>query len=68
MKEEKYNLILKAISVPIMVIAFLPVWLIVSSVNIYIIPDPRILIGSIYASVLTLSILYFGLKLRSISK
>jgi len=58
--------ILKAASVPLIVIAFLPLWLLISSMKIWTEPDPRLLIGVIYASALTLSGIYFGLKLYQI--
>jgi len=41
---------------------------IVSLVSIAIVPDPRTLIGVGYATALTLSFIYFGLKLRSINE
>jgi hypothetical protein len=66
MKEDKIGKILKILSVPVIVLAFLPVWIVVSSIKIFIEPDPRLLIGAFYASVLTLSFIYFGLALRRI--
>lgn len=66
MKNEKTAEILRAASIPVIAIAFLPLWLIISSVKIWIEPDPRLLIGAVYASVVTLSLIYFGLKLRKI--
>lgn len=66
MKEDKICKILKILSVPIIALAFLPVWIVVSSLKIFVEPDPRLLIGAIYASVLTLSFIYFGLELRRI--
>jgi len=69
MKEEKIDRILNALSVPIVVLAFLPVWMVVSSIEfVAIVPDPRILIGTIYASFITISFICFGLKLRNICK
>ncbi|ADN35031.1 hypothetical protein Mpet_0253 [Methanolacinia petrolearia DSM 11571] len=66
MKEDKIGKILKILSVPIIALAFLPVWIVVSSLKIFVEPDPRLLVGAIYASVLTLSFIYFGLELRRI--
>jgi hypothetical protein len=60
MKDETTDEILRAV-------AFLPLWLVISSVKIWIEPDPRLLIGAVYASVVTLSFVYFGLKLRKIN-
>lgn len=68
MKNEKTDEILRAASVPVIVIAFLPLWLVISSVKIWIEPDPRLLIGVVYASAVTLSLIYFGLKLRKIKE
>ena len=64
MEDEKMNKVLKAASVPVIAAAFLPLWLVISSIKIRIEPDPRLLTGVIYASALTLSVIYFGLKLR----
>lgn len=68
MEERKSNQLLRALSVPVIVLAFFPLWIVVSSLKIWIEPDPRLLIGAVYASVLTLSFIYFGLKLRSMSE
>ena len=69
MKEEKIEKILNALSIPVITSAFLPVWIVVSSIQfVSIVPDPRILFGAIYASILTLSFVYFGLQLRKISE
>ncbi|KAF5090314.1 MULTISPECIES: hypothetical protein [Methanoculleus] len=67
MDEEKFNQLLGALSVPVIVLAFFPLWVIVSLIPIAIVPDPRALIGAVYATALTLSFVYFGLKMRSIS-
>ncbi|WP_157199946.1 hypothetical protein [Methanogenium cariaci] len=68
MKDETTDEILRAVSIPVIAIAFLPpLWLVISSVKIWIEPDPRLLIGAVYASVVTLSFVYFGLKLRKIN-
>ncbi|MCK9330380.1 MAG: hypothetical protein M0Q94_10940 [Candidatus Cloacimonetes bacterium] len=66
MDEEKFNQLLGALSVPVIVLAFFPLWMVVSSMNIRADPDPRLLIGAVYAVAVTLSFIYFGLKLRSI--
>jgi hypothetical protein len=68
MEERKSNQLLRALSVPVIVLAFFPLWIVVSSLKIWIEPDPRHLIGAVYASALTLSFIYFGLKLRSMSE
>lgn len=68
MNEEKINQIIKALSIPVIVLAFLPLWIVVSSMNVNIVPEPKILIGAIYAAALTLSVIYFGLRLREICK
>jgi len=68
MEERKSNQLLRALSVPVIVLAFFPLWIVVSSLKIWIEPDPRLLIGAVYASALTLSFIYFGLKLRSMSE
>lgn len=68
MEERKFNQLLRALSVPVIVLAFFPLWMVVSSLKIWIEPDPRLLIGAVYASALTLSFIYFGLKLRSMSE
>ncbi|MDD3932809.1 hypothetical protein [Methanoculleus sp. UBA303] len=67
MDEDKSNQLLRASSVPVIVLAFFPLWMVISSLKIWIEPDPRLLIGAVYASALTLSFIYFGLRLRSIS-
>jgi len=67
MDEGKSNQLLRAFSVPVIVLAFFPLWMVISSLKIWIEPDPRLLIGAVYASALTLSFIYFGLRLRSIS-
>jgi hypothetical protein len=66
MKDEKTDEILRAASLPVIVLAFLPLWLVISSFKIWIEPDPRLLVGAMYASVMTLSFIYFGLQLRKI--
>ncbi len=66
MKNETTDEILRAASILVIAIAFLPLWLVISSVKIWIEPDPRLLIGAMYASVVALSLIYFGLKLRKI--
>ncbi|WP_165078039.1 hypothetical protein [Methanogenium sp. MK-MG] len=66
MKDEKTDEILRAASLPVIVLAFLPLWLVISSIKIWIEPDPRLLVGAMYASVMTLSFIYFGLQLRKI--
>ena len=68
MEERKSNQLLRALSVPVIVLAFFPLWIVVSSLKIWIEPAPRLLIGAVYASALTLSFIYFGLKLRSMSE
>ncbi len=68
MDEEKSNQLLRALSVPVIVLAFFPLWMVVSSMKIWIEPDPRLLVGAVYASALTLSFIYFGLKVRNISR
>ncbi|MDN7011857.1 hypothetical protein FGW20_02115 [Methanoculleus sp. FWC-SCC3] len=60
--------LLRALSVPVTVLAFFPLLVIVSLVPIAIVPDPRALIGVGYAAALTLSFVYFGLKLRKIGE
>lgn len=56
--------LLRALSVPVTVLVFFPLLVIVFLVPIAIAPDPRALIGVGYAAALTLSFVYFGLKLR----
>jgi len=68
MKEENFYQILRTLSVPVIILAFFPMWMIISSIKIWIEPDPRLLIGAAYASALTLSFIYFGLKLRTMRK
>ena len=68
MKNEQMSEMLRAASIPVIAIAFLPLWLIISSIDTWIEPDPRLLIGAAYASVVTLSLIYFGLKLRTIKE
>ncbi|KLK88765.1 hypothetical protein SZ63_07230 [Methanoculleus sediminis] len=68
MDKDTSNQILRALSVPVIVLAFLPLWMVVSSLKIWIEPDPRLLIGAVYAAVLTLSVVCFGLKLRKIGE
>jgi len=55
--------ILKAASVPIMVLGFLPLWLFLKTLSLG--PDIGPLIDFIYASALTLSFVYFGWQLRT---
>lgn len=66
MDEEIFNQLIRALSVPVIVLAFFPLWMVVSSMNIRADPDPRLLIGAVYAAAVTLSFIYVGLKLRSI--
>jgi hypothetical protein len=68
MKEEKKDQILKALSVPVIALAFLPLWMMVCSMNTNIVPDPRLLIGTVYATVITISFIFFGLKLWKIDE
>ncbi len=68
MQEEKSNQLLRALSMPVIVLAFFPLWMVVSSMKVWLEPDPRLLIGAVYASALTLSFIYVGLKMRNISK
>lgn len=56
--------LLRALSVPVTVLIFFPLLVIVFLVPIAIAPDPRALIGVGYAAALTLSFVYFDLKLR----
>jgi hypothetical protein len=60
--------ILRALSVPVTVLAFFPLMVIVFLVPIAIVPDPRVLIGVGYAAALTLSFVHFGLKLRKMGE
>lgn len=66
MDEEKSNQLLRVLSVPVIVLAFFPLWVVVSSMNIRADPDPRLLIGAVYAAALTLSFIHVGLKMRNI--
>ncbi|WP_214020355.1 hypothetical protein [Methanoculleus sp.] len=68
MDKDTSNQLLRALSVPVIVLAFFPLWVVVSSLKIWIEPDPRLLIGAMYAAALTLSFVYFGLKLRKIGE
>lgn len=56
--------VIKAASIPVLAFAFMPLWLLVE-LNAWL-PYVDILINLIYASILTLSLVYFGLKLRDI--
>jgi len=66
MDEDKSNQLLRALSVPVIVLAFFPLWMVVSSMTVRADPDPRLLIGAVYASALTLSFIYVGLKMRNL--
>lgn len=66
MDDGKSNQLLRALSVTVIVLAFFPLWMVVSSMTVRADPDPRLLIGAVYASALTLSFIYVGLKMRSI--
>lgn len=55
--------IIKAAGVPLIVFGFLPLWLFLKELSLG--PDIGPLIDFLYASALTLSIIYFGWQLRT---